>query len=152
MSQNDYSDYVVYVDESGDHGLKTIDESYPVFVLAFCIFKKQDYVEKVVPKLQDFKFRHFGHDQAILHEADIRRDRGEFSFLKTREAKDSFLNELTVIIEEAPFTLISTVIRKIPYRARYHEPANPYHVALGYGLERVFYFLRDHNTGGKKRM
>ena len=29
-----YSDYIVYVDESGDHGLKTIDENYPVFVLA----------------------------------------------------------------------------------------------------------------------
>lgn len=150
MSQNDYSDYIVYVDESGDHGLKTIDTSYPVFVLAFCIFKKQDYVEKIVPKLQDFKFRHFGHDQTVLHEADIRRDRGQFSFLKTKKSKQSFLNELTIIIEEAPFTLISTVIRKVPYRARYHEPENPYHVALGYGLERVSYFLKDHNAHGKK--
>lgn len=150
MSQNDYSDYVVYVDESGDHGLKNIDESYPVFVLAFCIFKKQDYVERIVPKLQAFKFRHFGHDQAILHETDIRRDRGDFSFLKTKEAKNSFLNELTIIIEESPFTLVSTVIRKTPYRARYHAPENPYHVALGYGLERVFYYLRDHNSHSNK--
>jgi hypothetical protein len=149
MPQSEYSDYVVYVDESGDHGLKTIDDNYPVFVLAFCVFKKQDYVEKIVPTLQAFKFRHFGHDQAILHETDIRRDRGEFSFLKTKKAKDSFLEELTVIIEESPFTLVSTVIQKIPYRARYHQPANPYHVALGYGLERVFYYLRDHNAHNK---
>ncbi|MFK5856337.1 MAG: DUF3800 domain-containing protein [Bacteroidota bacterium] len=143
MPQDDYSDYIVYVDESGDHGLKNIDENYPVFVLAFCIFSKQDYIEQIVPKLQSFKFQHFGHDQAILHETDIRRDRGEFSFLKTREAKNSFLSELTAIIEQSPFTLVSTVIKKIPYRQRYHEPANPYHVALGYGLERVFYCLRD---------
>ena len=148
--KSDYSDYIVYVDESGDHGLKSIDKNYPVFVLAFCIFKKQDYVEKIVPKLQAFKFNYFGHDQAILHETDIRRDRGEFSFLKTKDAKNAFLSELTAIIEQSSFTLVSTVIKKIPYRERYHQPVNPYHVALGYGLERVFYYLRDSNAENLK--
>lgn len=146
MPQNGFSDYIVYVDESGDHGLKTVDENYPVFVLAFCIFQKRDYVEKIVPRLQAFKFLHFGHDQLVLHETDIRRDRGDFAFLKTKEAKVAFLEELTVIIDESPFTLISTVIKKIPYRERYHQPENPYHVALGYGLERVFYYLREHRA------
>ena len=28
-------DYIVYVDESGDHGLKNIDNNYPIFVLTF---------------------------------------------------------------------------------------------------------------------
>lgn len=31
-----FSDYIVYVDESGDHG--PVSSDYPVFVLAFCIF------------------------------------------------------------------------------------------------------------------
>ena len=150
MPQGDFSEYVVYVDESGDHGLRNIDENYPVFVLAFCVFKKKDYVESIVPNLQAFKFRHFGHDQAILHETDIRRDRGEFSFLKTKDSKQSFLNELTDIIDASPFVLVSTVIRKAPYRLRYRHPVNPYHVALGYGLERVFYYLRDHQADGQK--
>ncbi len=35
-----YSDYVIYVDVSGDHGLEFIDRDYPVFVLEFCIFGK----------------------------------------------------------------------------------------------------------------
>jgi len=35
-----FSDYIVYVDESGDHGLENVDPNYPLFVLAFCIFKK----------------------------------------------------------------------------------------------------------------
>ncbi len=30
-----FSDYIVYVDESGDHGLQNLDPNYPVFVLAF---------------------------------------------------------------------------------------------------------------------
>ena len=35
------SDYVVYVDESGDHSLASIDTSYPVFVLALCVVHKR---------------------------------------------------------------------------------------------------------------
>lgn len=32
----DNSDYIIiYVDESGDHGLSSINEQYPVFVLSF---------------------------------------------------------------------------------------------------------------------
>lgn len=141
-----FSEYIVYVDESGDHGLETIDPNYPVFVLAFCIFKKPDYINKAVPLLQDFKFKHFGHDQIILHETDIRRDRGDFSFLKTKELKTSFLDELTNIVQITPFVLVVAVIKKEAHRERYHEPTNPYHVALRYGLERIFYFLRQQRS------
>ena len=138
-----FSDYIVYVDESGDHGLKTIDPNYPVFVLAFCVFHKQHFIEQIVPAIQGFKLKHFGHDQIILHETDIRKDRGDFSILKSKAAKDDFMSELSDIIEAASFTFVSSVIKKEQYRRRYHEPDNPYHVALGFGLERVFYFLRS---------
>jgi hypothetical protein len=142
----EFSDFVVFVDESGDHGLDRIDENYPVFVLAFCIVSKTDYTDILVPTLQKFKFKHFGHDQVILHEVDIRKDRGSFSFLKSKERKETFYNELTGIVESTRFTLVSTVINKAPYKLRYNDPANPYHVALGYGLERVFYYLRGINA------
>ena len=46
---NGFSDYLVFVDESGDHGLETIDQNYPVFVLAFCVFKKTGYTRILVP-------------------------------------------------------------------------------------------------------
>lgn len=61
----EFSVYLVFVDESGDHGLETIDQGYPVFVLAFCIIKKTDYTGVLVPALQNFKFKHFGHNQII---------------------------------------------------------------------------------------
>ena len=38
-----HSAYVVYVDESGDHNLESIDQEYPVFVLSFCVFRKGNY-------------------------------------------------------------------------------------------------------------
>ena len=142
MDKN-FSDYIVYVDESGDHGLKTIDPHYPVFVLVFCIFKKDDYINTAIPLLQRFKFKHYGHDQTILHETDIRKDRGDFTFLKSKTLKTAFLDELTGIVQKTPFVLISTVIKKELYRQRYSAPENPYHIALRYGLERVFYYLSE---------
>ncbi|WP_431065975.1 DUF3800 domain-containing protein [Methylotuvimicrobium sp.] len=145
MSES-FSDYIVYVDESGDHGLNSIDPSYPVFVLVFCIFHKRDYVQTVVPLIQEFKLKHFGHDQVILHETDIRRDRGSFAFLKSKQHKSDFLNELTDLVQKAPFTLISSVIDKQAYRQRHLTVENPYHIGLRFGLERIFYHLRQQPT------
>jgi len=138
---NSYSDFIVYVDESGDHGLESIDPNYPVFVLAFCIFRKADYLEAVSPAIQAFKFQHFGHDLVILHETDIRKDRGRFSFLKTRELKETFLRELSAIVEAAPFTLVCTAIDKKALKRQYIHPENPYHIALEFGLERIYTYL-----------
>ncbi len=142
-----FSDHIVYVDESGDHGLDSIDRHYPVFVLAFCVFQKASYAESVVPAVQRFKFRHFGHDMAVLHETDIRKDRGDFEFLKSKELKQAFLDELSDILSDAPFTLICTVIDKSQLKQRYRNPENPYHIALGYGLERVHLHLKRMGQG-----
>jgi len=140
---NGFSDYLVFVDESGDHGLDSIDKNYPIFVLAFCIIQKMDYVERIVPAIQRFKFKHFGHDNVVLHEHDIRKDMGLFAFLKTKEKKATFLEELTQIVSDAPFTLICSVIEKRALKRVYVSPINPYHVALGFGLERVHYYLQS---------
>jgi len=139
----EFSDFLVFVDESGDHGLDTIDPSYPVFVLAFCVVRKADYVNRIVPAIQHFKFKHFGHDGVVLHERDIRKDVGDFAFLKTKERKDVFLEELTQILADAPFSLISSVIQKENFKRRYVDPGNPYHIALAFGLERVSYYLNS---------
>ncbi len=145
-----FSDYLVFVDESGDHGLDSIDRNYPMFVLAFCVINKVDYVETIVPAIQRFKLKHFGHDNVILHERDIRKDAGDFAFLKSREMKAAFLEELTQILADAPFTLISSVIRKEALKHKYATPDNPYHIALGFGLERVHYYLQGQGTGGAR--
>lgn len=149
MSDN-FSDYLVFVDESGDHGLDTIDPGYPVFVLAFCIVSKADYVGKIVPAIQHFKLKHFGHDSIVLHERDIRKDVGDFAFLKSKEKKMAFLDELTQIVADAPFSLICSVIRKEALKQKYTNPGNPYHIALGFGLERVHYYLQGRGVGTAK--
>jgi hypothetical protein len=136
------SDYIVYVDESGDHSLSSINPQYPVFVLAFCIFYKKHYAEAVVPALTQFKFKHFGHDMMVLHEHDIRKEENGFCFVN-RAAKQTFMAELGEIIEGHNFIIISVVIDKVRLASRYQAPDNPYHIALKFCLERLYYFLKE---------
>ena len=86
-----YSDYVMFFDESGDHGLESIDRDYPVFVLDFCIFRKDNYANAIVPKVQVFKFAHFRHDIVVLHEHDIRKQKPPFVFLKNLQKREAFM-------------------------------------------------------------
>lgn len=141
------SDYLVFVDESGDHGLETIDPQYPVFVLAFCLIPMSEYARRVLPAIAEFKFRHFGHDQVVLHERDIRKDIGDFAILRDRQRKAQFIEELTALIAGFQFTVIASAIRKDRLVDRYRYPNNPYEIALGLGLERVSRFLLRAGSG-----
>lgn len=140
-----FGKYIVYVDESGDHGMQSIDEQYPLFVLAFCVFHKGHYSQKVVPALENFKFKHFGHDQIVLHEQEIRKEKGVFRIFRTKEHKKQFLEELTLIIDESRFILISCVIDKRRLQTLQEKPPNPYHIALRFCLETLYEFLEEKN-------
>ena len=143
QANDKFSNYVVYVDESGDHGMQTLDANYPVFVLAFCIFQKRYYCETVVPALEKFKFNHFGHDLVVLHEHEIRKEKGNFNFFLSREHKHDFLNELTGIIDQSKFILVSCVIDKTELKNKWGTVNNPYHLALGFCLETLYEFLQE---------
>lgn len=143
------SDYIVYVDESGDHGLQSTDPNYPLFVLAFCIFEKSALANTVVPAMLRFKFAHFGHDQVVLHEHEIRKAKNAFRFLTDASLREVFMKDMSVLIEIAPFTIVAIVIQKERLVKKYHRPENPYAIGLEYGLERVCAFLRENGQDGK---
>jgi hypothetical protein len=63
-----FSNYVVYVDESGDHGMQTVDPNYPVSYCRFACSTSGITARRLLPALQKFKFNHFGHDLVVLHE------------------------------------------------------------------------------------
>jgi len=135
------SDYLVFVDESGDHSLTSIDEKYPVFVLALCIIKKTDYTHTLVPKLKDIKIKYFGHDLAILHEHDILRRKQWFSKFDEQK-REELMADLDAAIEQTPFHLIAGIIDKPKLHKQYSTPEHPYHLALKFALERLAGFLR----------
>ena len=137
-----FGDYLVFVDESGDHGLTAVNRDFPLFALAFCVFPKAAYVDEVTPAVRRLKLAAFGHDLVGLHEHDIRKKAGAFAMM-SRKPRDLFLDALSRVIEAAPFTLLAVVIDKRELRLDGTESANPYHLALQFGLERVFRLLTE---------
>ena len=138
-----FSDYVVYVDESGDHSLASIDADYPVFVLALCIFHKRHYAEKIVPAVEKLKFNYFGHDSVVLHENEIRKQKGVFAFLSHRQTRDEFMEQLSSIMDASNFILIACVVDKTRLHRNEGAASNPYHIALGMCLEALRSFLAE---------
>lgn len=133
----EFGDYVIYVDEAGDHGPASAD--FPVFVLAFCIFRKRQYCAEVLRDVHSFKFKYLGHDAVVLHEREIRKSQPPFDFLLEASVRGHFLEDLNALIRSAPFTLIAVVVDK----RRHLVGANPYSAALDLGLVNVTKYLRS---------
>lgn len=138
-----FSDYVVYVDESGDHSLSSIDPDYPVFVLALCVFHKRHYAEKIIPAVEKLKFNYFGHDSVVLHEHEIRKQKGVFAFLSHHPTRIEFIEQLSSIMEASNFVLMACVVDKARLSRTEGTTSNPYHIALGICLEMLREFLAE---------
>ncbi len=146
----DYSDFVVYADESGDHGLVSIDPQYPVFALVFCVVRKIDYAATVVPAVLKFKFGVWGHDAVVLHEHDIRKSKGPFAILMTdRALRERFHDDLNRLMEAMPMTIFAAVIDKPRLRGGEDRPANPYRTALRFCMEQLHAMLSAASQQGK---
>lgn len=139
--RNDFSDYIVFADESGDHGIKTINRENPIFVLVFCIFKKTDYISIVKQTIAKFKIDFWGHDLVVLHNHEIRKSKGEFSFLFNEELRRIFLHSLNETIRIIPFSIAATAIDK-RYLKNDSSSTNPYVLALGSCIQQTIQFLQ----------
>ena len=137
-----HGDYIVYLDESGDHSLDVIDRQYPIFVLSACVFRKADYSAIVVPSFLELKFRFFGHDMVVLHSRDIRKAQGPFSILQNAPVRHDFLAAVNTAVANAPFTLVTAIIDKRRLTRKSAQPDNPYEIALTFCMERVFSHLQ----------
>ncbi|MDP1609400.1 MAG: DUF3800 domain-containing protein [Chlamydiales bacterium] len=140
--RNDFSDYIIFADESGDHGIASINPENPVFVLAFCIFRKVDYISIVKQAVAKFKIDFWGHDLVVLHNHEIRKSTGEFVFLFDEETRKIFLHALNEMIRSIPFSIAATAIDK-RYLSDSPNSTNPYVLALGSCLNQTLDFLQQ---------
>jgi hypothetical protein len=145
MASPNFGEYIIFVDESGDHGLTSINPENPVFVLVFCIIKKFDYISMVKPAITNLKFNFWGHDLAILHSHEIRRSKGEFSFLFNEENRKIFLHSLNQTLSNLPFWVVATAIDKLHLKNTGRIAKNPYLIALEFCLESVYQFAEAEN-------
>ncbi len=147
---NEYADYIVFVDESGDHGLDQIDEQFPVFSLAFCVIEKNHYRSQICPELQALKFKFWGHDAVVFHERDIRKQNPPYGFLRTdAKLRDDFFSDINSLIDRANFGVYSSIIDKKRLKERYKDPYNPYEIALLFCMEKILIRLCRYNQHKK---
>ena len=132
---------VMFLDESGDHSLDKIDNSYPVFVLAGCIFDFDYYTTVVEPKINELKVKHFGKIDIILRSYDIRKQKGAFSSLVDKIKREAFYVDLNNLMQSLDFKIIAAAIHKSKHKNQYSDPGNPYNLCLQFILERAVMFL-----------
>jgi hypothetical protein len=138
-----FSDYIVFVDESGSPTLDPVDPDYPIFVLVFCVVAKKEYADRIQPSIKHLKFDFFGHDLAVLHSHDIRKPKKDFLFLLDAEQRKLFLGRLDEVVAGAAMNLIVHIIDKPKLIKKYVQPFDPYHIARRMCLVLLSSFWRE---------
>ena len=118
-------------------------------MLAFCIYRVEDYIASVVPRVQELKYATFGHDMVVLHEREIRKAAPPFDVLQNVAVRAKFMASLSELMAAAPMMIVAAVIDKAAFKRRRGVDTNPYHVALEFGLERVFLELQGRGQVGR---
>lgn len=145
--------YRLYIDESGDHTYKKLEEQGKRYLgLVGVAFETEYYRNTFQPMLEGFKQKHFPHnpdDPITLHREDIINKRGVFSRLLDKEKEDAFNQDFLYMLKDAQYMLITVVIDKKSHIDRYNAAAlHPYHFCLAAILERYCGFLNYYNTEG----
>jgi Protein of unknown function (DUF3800) len=135
--------HVAYFDESGDHGLETIDPGFPAFVLCGCVYQIDEYLRAEAPAFSAIKFANFGHDAVVMHSRQIRKQLGPFKILQNPLVRKRFLAEIASFFQNSKATIIAAAIRKDRHKNQYKYPSDPYDVALLFCLERLYGFMKD---------
>jgi hypothetical protein len=132
---------LMFLDESGDHSLEKIDATYPVFVLAGCVFDFDYYHSVVEPAIQALKRKHFGNSDIILRSYDIRKQKGSFSILVDKKKREEFYADLNKEMIGLKYVIIAAAINKHDFKKQYSAPNNPYHLCFRFIMERAIMFI-----------
>jgi hypothetical protein len=129
--------YHLFIDESGDPSLSSVNTDFPVFVLLGCLFEDSAYQE-ICTKITELKKEFLGSEHAILHSRDIRKCEGVFVKLFDLKVKVRFYEKLNAILENGNYVIISVGIDKKKFIERYGKIADdPYELSLSFLLERA---------------
>lgn len=132
---------IMFLDESGDHSLEKVDNTYPIFVLAGCIFDFDYYHSIVEPSIQALKRKHFGNADIILRSYDIRKQKKDFAVLVDKNKREGFYADLNKEMSGLKYTIIAAAINKHDFKRQYSDPADPYHLCFRFIMERAIMFI-----------
>lgn len=141
----------LYIDESGDHVFKRMeDASHRFLCLLGCWFRGRD-LRAFHEDLERFKQTHIPHnpdEPVILHREDIINRRKAFWRLRDVEVAERFDAALLEVVAVAEFRVVAVVIDKLTLNQLYPVPAHPYHLGMGFLLQRYCGYLNHVNRRG----
>ena len=143
--------YRLYIDESGDHVFGHLTEpNHRYLCLLGCWVRGLEY-RRLHRMMEDLKQRHIPHnpdEPVILHREDIVNRRRCFWRLRNPEVTEEFDRALIALLGEAQYTVVAIVIDKLRLQENYETPAHPYHLAMGFLLQRYCGYLNHVNRVG----
>lgn len=135
--------YFLFLDETGDHGLTTVDPHFPIFLLCGVLISKES-LKEIEKQINQFKMKFFKTTEVILHSSDIRKCEKEFQILFDLKIKEKFYQDLNKIIKEAQFKTFGSAVNKEKHIEKYGKTArNPYGLCLSFVLERLVFCLDE---------
>lgn len=142
----------LYLDESGDHVFREVVEPAHRFLcLLGCWFQNPAYL-RFSDELETLKRKFLPHhpdNPVVLHREDMLNARREFKSLRDPAIRAAWDKALLDVIDRADFRIVAVVIDKLALRSAYgDDAAHPYHLALGFMLQRYAGYLNHINRVG----
>jgi hypothetical protein len=135
--------YFLFIDETGDHGLTTLNPVFPVFLLCGALIAEPEN-DKIKITFNQIKTSLWGNNSVVFHSRDIRKCDKEFSILFNLKIKERFYNLLNEAIMQHNYTIIASAIQKDNYIKKYGKLSNDvYELALSFIIERAIFYLDD---------
>jgi hypothetical protein len=142
--------YYLFIDESGDHGLTTVNSDFPVFLLCGVVFSEVEY-QQLTQSFNEIKHSFWLNKEVIFHSRDIRKCEKEFSVLFDLHVKAAFYEQLNASIQLNNYCIIASAIQKQDYIQKFGRLSNDvYELSLSFIIERAIFYLDDINDGNKK--
>lgn len=142
----------LYLDESGDHVFReTIEPAHRFLCLLGCWFRNPAYLQ-FHEALEAVKTRHLPNhpdEPVVLHREDMINARKAFKVLRDDDKRAAFDQDLLDVVKSADFQVMAVVIDKAALRGKYGDAAaHPYHLGLGFLLQRYAGYLNHINRVG----
>jgi hypothetical protein len=138
--------YYVFIDESGDHSLKSIDQNYPLLVICGAIFRSTAY-NIFDGHFNEIKNHFWGRENVIFRSYDIRKYKKDFEIFKADTASlTEFIQRINLAISANDYHVISSYLNKQTHLDQYAAKAkDAYHVGIGLLLERLVFYLNKYS-------
>ncbi len=129
---------------------KLEDPHHRFLCLLGCWFADSDYVsfQQDLEALKQLHLPHNPDEPLILHREDVVNQRGPFWRLRDEAARAAFDTDLLTLIRHGEFKVVAVVIDKQSLQDKYPAPAHPYHLAMGFLLQRYCGYLNHINRRG----